>query len=84
MSTPDTFETVHLVELSALTDLARLGQKMRRAQKAYFDARRAQPHIAAEAELVAARTAEVAFDRAAAAALKRERACLPGMEGGGS
>lgn len=84
MNTPDTFETVRLVELSALTDLARLGAAMRRAQKAYFDAAKKRPHTPPKEELLAAKAAEVRFDRAVAAALQRERACLPGMEGGGS
>lgn len=77
------FETVQLVELSALTDLARLGAAMRRSQKAYFRARRDKPHVPPTDELVAARAAELRFDLAVMAALDRERVCLPGMEGGG-
>lgn len=81
---PAMTETVHLVELSALTDLARLGRAMRRAQQAYSDALRLRPHSGCPDELVAARAAEVKFDRACAVAMARERACLPGMEGGAS
>lgn len=77
-------DTVRLVELSALTDLARLGLRMRKAQRAYFEARKARPHSAAADELAAAKATEGDFDRAVAAALRRERACLPGMEGCGS
>lgn len=83
MSDP-TQETVHLVELSALTDLARAGLAMRKAQQAFFDARASRPHASLKDELPAAKSAEARFDRAVKSALARERACLPGMEGGGS
>ncbi|HEX4614244.1 MAG TPA: hypothetical protein VH092_39115 [Urbifossiella sp.] len=72
-------ETVHLVELAELLTLAKMGYAMRKAQRAYFDARKANQHVNATDRFLAARTAEVQFDRAVARALERERVGLPGM-----
>ncbi|VTR95253.1 unnamed protein product [Gemmata massiliana] len=72
-------ETVVLVPLRELTDLARLGLRMRRAQKNFFQRRKEQPHIPANTELRLARDAEDAFDQAARDALNREQGTLPGM-----
>ncbi len=82
MSTPpdDTSDTVALVPLKELTDLARLGLAMMRAQRAYFDKRKATPHVPATSELHAAQRAEKTFKAAAETALNRERTSLPGMD----
>jgi hypothetical protein len=71
---------VTVVPLTDLTDLARLGAAMRRAQFAYFDARRKQPHVRQHALEKAARDAGRRFDAAVRDALNRERASLPGCE----
>lgn len=71
-----------LVPLQQLTDLARLGLAMRRAQNAYFEAKRKRPGLTPDAEWRHARDAEKRFDRAIRDSLTREQVPLPGMEGG--
>lgn len=78
--TPDQ-KTAVLVPLADMTKLARLGKAMLRAQRAYFDARRATPHVPASTKLRDALAAEKAFDAACDDALCRERVPLPGMGG---
>jgi len=80
--TPSDDDTVAMVELRELTELARLGLEMRRLQKAYFARRKAAPHANHDAEFRAALKAEERFESAAKAALNRERQSLPGMGGG--
>lgn len=83
----DLTATVRLVPITELLDLAKLGQAMRRAQGAFFRARRLQPHVPADDLFMAARAAEARFDQAVAAAMKQERERsrpgLPGIEEGG-
>lgn len=81
-------DTVRLVPLSDLVELARLVVAMRKAQQAFFDKRKATPHVPADAEWRAARDLERRVDSAAADALARSRQTLPGFDlepaGGGS
>ncbi|MBY0395549.1 MAG: hypothetical protein K2X91_03645 [Thermoleophilia bacterium] len=70
--------TVAMVELRELTDLARLVRAMRRAQAAYFEARRGGR--SADAEFRAARQYEGKVDAAVKRALAREVQSLPGMD----
>lgn len=79
MNTP---KTVHLVPLSVLTDLARLGLAMRRAQRDFFEARKKNPGVRSDVEFREAKDAERRFDTAVRDALARERVSLPGLEGG--
>lgn len=72
-------EAVRLVPLADLVALARLGLVMRKAQAAYFAARRAKPYSAADSELRAAKHAEDRFDAEARAVMRREQGELPGM-----
>jgi hypothetical protein len=66
-----------------LVKLAQLGHAMRKAQRAYFDARKRQPHVKPVAELNASRDLERRFDAAVRDALTRERVELPGFGEGG-
>lgn len=77
--TPDT------VPLADHLALARLVAAMRRAQRAYFAAKRAAPHCSPDLEWRAARSLEKSVDAAVADALARDRQTLPGLgaEGGG-
>jgi hypothetical protein len=76
-------KTVRMVLLSELTDLARLGAAMRRAQRDFFERKRQQPHVAHTPEFEAVRSLERRFDAACREALAREQVPLPGMEEGG-
>jgi hypothetical protein len=76
-------DTVQLVELRELVELARVVLEMRKAQRAYFEARRERPHGDHTSAYRHARSLEVKVDSAAHAALAREQQSLPGMEGGG-
>lgn len=88
---PSSDDTVRFVPLRELTDLARLVQSTRKAQRAYFK-RRAElqkkklTHLDANDELQAAMRLERQLDDAAREALDRERQTIPGMdsEGGDS
>ncbi len=62
-----------------LPDLARAVLAMRKAQRAYFAARKAQPHVTHTAELNTARDLEARVDQLVADALARERVDLPGF-----
>lgn len=77
--TPNT-NAIALVPLRELTDLARLGLGMRKAQRAYFKKRRERPHASADVEYRLARDAELKFDAAVRDALNRERQTIPGMD----
>lgn len=80
MTAPD---TVALVPLAELLDLARLGKEMRRAQRAFFEQRKQNPHTPATAALAAARDGERRFDAAIAKVLAREkRPSMPGLDAG--
>lgn len=63
---------------------ARLVARMRQAQRAYFKARKEQPHVIPLAQLNHARELEAQVDALVADALARERVELPGFgaEGG--
>ena len=76
----DTRLSTAAVPLADLVGLARLVQKMRRAQRDYYRLRKEQPHVDHSAAFRAARAAEDACDSAAAGALARERRTIPGME----
>lgn len=71
-------------DTAAYVTLARAVAKMRRTQRAYFEARRYQPHMRHAAELAAAREAERVVDALVRDALARERVELPGFTEGGS
>ena len=83
MSAPND-NTVAMVPLRELTDLARIGLAMLGAQRLYFEKRKATPHVPATSELRAAQLLEKRFRAAAESSLNRERVSLPGMgeEGG--
>jgi hypothetical protein len=77
-------ETVHLVPLSDLVDLALKGQVMRKAQRAYFDAKAGHQSGSVLNQLMRqAKDAERRFDWAMKAALDREKVSLPGFAGEG-
>lgn len=77
MSKPPTGATVPLADYLAL---ATLGAAVRKAQRAYFTARKNNPHSSATVEYQAARALEKRFDSAVEDALARDRQVLPGME----
>lgn len=67
-----------------LFKMARLVVQMFKAQRAYFDAKKLQPHVKPEAELRESLAIEKRLAAFAADVLARERQTLPGMgaEGG--
>jgi hypothetical protein len=65
-----------------LVALARLVASMRRAQRSYFERRKAMPHVSHAAELRLAQKAEDACEAAVRDALARHQQTLPGMGSG--
>ena len=72
-------ETVKFVPMRELTELARIGLEMRRAQRAYFDAKRERPNSDHSTAYRYARQCEQRFERVAKDALAQEQQTLPGM-----
>lgn len=78
---PDPSPTVELVPLSVATDLASAALAMLKQQRAYFDARRAMPHVNHVEQLRQCQDAERRVEHLARDALSRERVELPGFTG---
>jgi hypothetical protein len=78
--TPDA-KTARLVPLADLVALARLGERMRKAQNRFFKQRREQPQMSDDTLLREARAVEREFDAAVAAAIARDKQpALPDLD----
>lgn len=73
---------IALAPLCDLIGLARIGAEMRRAQSAYFRARKERPNSYHLSEYRHARQMESRFDAATHDTLQREQQTLPGMDAG--
>lgn len=85
----DLERTVPMVPLEELLDLnrryagfARVVAAMRKAQRAYFDAKKRNRFVSPDPEWQAARAAEKRCDAALPDALNADRRPIPGLEGG--
>src|SRR5262249_8213102 len=73
---------VALIPLAELVEIALLGVKMRKTQRAYRKKRDQGSHVNASAEARELNDAELRYYAALRDVLNRERVSIPGMEGG--